>query len=73
MKMITTTYDDLGHAHSSKVELSDEQMRNYTLYRTVCKLNGVEPMLADFLAGDIPSCVTREMQPQRAMVATAGR
>jgi len=73
MKMISTTYDDLGHTHSSKVEMSDEQVRNYTLYRKACKLNGVEPVLAEFLAGDIPSCVSREMQPQRARVVCAGR
>jgi hypothetical protein len=71
MKMITKTYDGLGHTHSSKVEMSDEQVRNYTLYRKACKINGVEPVLADFLAGDIPSCVSGE--PQRSMVVCAGR
>jgi hypothetical protein len=51
---------------------------NYKLYRKACKFAGVEPLLADFLAGDIPTCVTREMvfldgKQQRAMVAAAGR
>ncbi len=44
-----------------------------------CRFCGVEPVCKDFLAGEIPSCVTYPMewqrrmnQPQRAMSATGG-
>lgn len=57
------------------MKMTAEQQREYKLYRKACRFAGVWPTRADFLAGDIPSCVTREMkwqQPQRAMVAAAG-
>ena len=57
--------------------MTEQQKREYKLYRKGCRLQGVWPTLADFLAGDIPSCVTREMewqrQTERAMGAGTGR
>ena len=60
--------------------MTEQQKREYKLYRKACRFAGVWPTRADFLAGDIPSCVTREMegqrqmqQPQIAMGAAAGR
>jgi hypothetical protein len=55
--------------------MTTEQKREYKLYRAACRFGGVVPMRADFLAGDIPSCVTREMawqRPQIAMGAAVG-
>jgi len=60
--------------------MTEQQKREYKLYRKACRFSGVEATRVDFLAGDIPSCVTREMvwmqqqkQPQLAMGKAAGR
>ena len=57
--------------------MTEQQKREYKLYRAACRVSGVWPTRADFLVGDIPSCVTREMtwqrQPQLAMGVGAGR
>ncbi len=60
--------------------MAEQQKADYKLYRKACRFSGVEPVRKDFLVGDIPSCVTREMdwqrqamQPQLAMSATVGR
>lgn len=59
--------------------MTEQQKREYKLYRTACGFAGVWPTRADFLAGDIPSCVTREigwqrqMQQPKAMGAAVGR
>ena len=42
--------------------LTEQQKREYKLYRKACRVQGVEPVRADFLAGDIPSCVTNWMK-----------
>jgi hypothetical protein len=33
--------------------LTEQQKREYKLYRKACRVQGVEPVRADFLAGDI--------------------
>jgi hypothetical protein len=59
--------------------MGEKQEREYKAYRSACRLSGVEPTKADFLLGDIPSCVIREMEwvrqqrPQVAMGAAVGR
>jgi hypothetical protein len=77
-------------AHSSEVKpdsggqttmkMSAEQMSEYKQYRKASRFAGVWPTRADFIAGDITSCVKREMewmkqqnQPQLAMVAGGAR
>jgi hypothetical protein len=61
--------------------LTEQQKFEYKLYRKACRVHGVEPLLADFLAGDIPSCVSHWMKLEKndmkqgrrkAMVAAAG-
>ena len=61
--------------------LTEQQKREYKLYRKACRVQGVDPVQADFLAGDIPSCVTNWMKLERndrkqgrrkVMVAAAG-
>jgi hypothetical protein len=55
--------------------MTDDQKREYTLYRKACRFAGVERVRKDFLAGDIPSCVTREMdwqRPAKAMGVAVG-
>jgi len=59
------------------MKMTAQQMSEYKLYRKACRFAGVWPTRADFVAGDIPSCVIREMgvqrQPQVAKAAGAGR
>jgi hypothetical protein len=58
------------------MRMTAEQKREYKLYRSACRFAGVWPTRADFLAGDIPSCVAKEMtwqQPQIVMGAAVGR
>lgn len=45
-----------------RVKMTEQQKREYALYRKACRFAGVWPTRADFLAGDFPSCVTREMK-----------
>ena len=59
--------------------MTEQQKREYKLYRKACRFAGVWPTRADFVAGDIPSCVKHEMtwmqqrnQPQIAMGKAAG-
>ena len=64
---------------AKRVRMTEQQKAEYKLYRKACGFSGVVPTRADFLAGDIPSCVTREMDWQRgtrqpkAMGAAVGR
>ena len=44
-----------------RVEMTTQQEREYALYRRASEATGVEPTRADFLLGEIPSCVTQEM------------
>ena len=42
--------------------MTEQQKREYKLYRKACRFSGVWPTRADFVAGDIPSCVKSEMR-----------
>ena len=64
------------------MKMTEQQRLEYKLYRAECRISNVEPVLADFLAGEIPSCVTFHMELEKtrrqwgrrkAMAATAGR
>ena len=48
-------------------KMTEQQKRDYKLYRKECKISGVEPVLADFLAGEIPHCVTYQLELQQRM------
>jgi hypothetical protein len=48
-----------------KKNLTEQERFEYKLYRKACRVQGVEPVYADFLAGDIPSCVTNWMKLER--------
>jgi hypothetical protein len=59
-------------------KMTEQQKREYTAYRKECRISNVEPVRADFLAGDIPSGVRYQLelqkqmeQPQAAQAATA--
>ena len=60
-------------------KMTEQQRLEYKLYRRACQSNNVEPVLADFLAGDINSGVIRDMEldqneleyERRAMAAHA--
>jgi hypothetical protein len=47
------------------MKMTEQQKKQYKLYRSECQVSNVEPVRADFLAGDIPSWT--------AQAATAGR
>ena len=47
--------------------MTAQQKREYKLYWAACRFSGVVPMRSDFLAGDIPSCVTFHMELTRKM------
>lgn len=53
--------------------MTEQQKRDYKLYRAACLMSNVEPVRADFLAGDIPSCVQHQLvlQKPRAFATTA--
>jgi hypothetical protein len=58
------------------MKMTEQQKQQYKLYRSECQVSNVEPVRADFLAGDIPSCVLYRLdsqKPQVARAATAGR
>ncbi len=60
-------------------KMTEQQRLEYKIYRRACKINNVEPVLADFRAGDINSGVIRDMEldqneveyERRAMAAHA--
>jgi hypothetical protein len=52
---------------AKKMKMTEQQKADYKLYRKECKFSGVEPVRKDFLAGDIPSCVTFHMELTRKM------
>ena len=64
---------------ASHVKMTEIQKFEYAVYRKECRKSGVEPVLADFLAGDIPDSVVDRMNDvewtlrNRAMVWAAGR
>jgi hypothetical protein len=62
------------------MKMTEIQRLEYKLYRRECRISNVEPVLADFLAGEIPYCVTYHLELQqnemswpefRAMAAAA--
>jgi hypothetical protein len=64
------------------VKMTEQQKLEYKLYRAECRMSNVEPVRADFLTGEIPDCVTYQLELQqnemewerrKAMEATAGR
>jgi hypothetical protein len=64
------------------MKMTEQQKAEYKLYRQACRMSNVEPVRADFLAGEIPNCVTYQMELEqnelewarrKAMAATAGR
>ena len=67
---------------AKRVRMTEQQKIEYKLYREGCRLNGVEPVRADFLAAEIPNCVTyhmeleqneNEWERRKVMAAVAGR
>jgi hypothetical protein len=55
------------------MKMSIEQKAAYKAYRAECRMSNVEPVLADFLAGDNPACVRYQLalQKPKAQAATA--
>jgi hypothetical protein len=56
--------------------MTEQQKRDYKAYRKECRISNVEPNRADFLAGEIPTCVRYQLelqQPRLAMSAAAGK
>lgn len=62
--------------------MTEQQKLEYKLYCNECLISNVEPVLADFLAGEIPSCVIYHMELEqnelewdrrKVMAAAAGR
>jgi hypothetical protein len=47
-------------------KMTEQQKAAYKIYRKECLVSNVEPVLADFLAGDIPGCVQRQIELQMA-------
>jgi hypothetical protein len=47
---------------AKRVRMTEQQKLEYRLYREACKISNVEPVRADFLAGDMPSCVSSHME-----------
>jgi hypothetical protein len=50
---------------ASKVKMTEQQKLEYKSYRKACQASSVEPVLADFLAGDIPNCVIHQLELQQ--------
>ncbi len=44
------------------MKMTEQQKLEYKLYRAACRINNVEPVRADFLAGDISSGVINDME-----------
>lgn len=44
------------------MKMTEQQKLEYKLYRAECRISNVEPVRADFLAGEIPNCVTYHME-----------
>ena len=47
---------------AKRVKMTEQQRLEYKLYRAACRINNVEPVRADFLAGEINSGVIRDME-----------
>lgn len=42
--------------------MTEQQKIEYKIYRAACRMSNVEPVLKDFLAGDISDCVISVME-----------
>jgi hypothetical protein len=47
------------------MKMTKQQKREYKAYRKECRISNVEPVRADFLAGDIPNCVRYHLEMQK--------
>jgi hypothetical protein len=47
---------------ANNMKMTEQQTLEYKLYREGCQLSNVEPVRADFLAGEIPDCVISCME-----------
>lgn len=74
--------DVLTPSQAKRVKMTKQQKREYKLYQKGCRFEGVEPVRADFLNGEIPSCVTnwmeleqneKEWERRKVRAAAAGR
>jgi hypothetical protein len=63
-------------------KMTQQQKLEYKMYRAECRIRNVEPVRADFLMGEIPSCVAYQLvleqnelewERRKVMAATAGR
>lgn len=62
----------------SQMKMTEWQKVEYKMYRAECAVSNVEPVLADFLAGEIPNSVCyqleleqNELGSMKAFAATA--
>jgi hypothetical protein len=62
----------IRRAHNM-AKMPEQQKCEYKLYREPCQFAGVHPTRADFLAGDIPLSVQREMAWHKALKPSHGR
>ena len=62
------------------MKMTEQQRLEYKLYRAGCRISNVEPVVADFLAGEIPDSVIHYMEfdqnenewdPRKTFAATA--
>jgi hypothetical protein len=53
------------------MKMSIEQKAAYRAYRAECRISNVEPNRADFLAGDIPTCVRYQLALQKPQTKAA--
>ena len=47
------------------MKMTVEEKAAYKAYRAECRVSNVEPNRADFLAGDIPNCVSYQLSLQK--------
>jgi len=62
MERIVDYLAEEAQQQTSRVKMTEQQRLEYKLYRAACKINNVEPVRVDFLAGDINSGVIRDME-----------
>lgn len=55
------------------MKMTEQQRFEYKLYRAGCRVSNVEPVLADFQAGEIPDCVTSHMELEQNELEYARR
>jgi hypothetical protein len=64
---------ELKTQQAKRVNMTEQQRLEYKVYRAACRMNNVEPVRADFLAGDIPSCVTYHIELEQNEVEWSRR